>query len=106
VLDNTLSLRGKIIKKKNLSLYSKMVRSMKRSKVIKTPLKKGALTKHGYSTKSPAKTRHTALRKAVKASTAGTVIKRLNVLQVYNKNRSPKVAKIARSDMAFVRKLE
>jgi len=86
-----------------------MVRSMKRSKsrkVIKTPLKKGALTKHGYSTKSPAKTRHTALRKAVKASTAGTVIKRLNVLQVYNKNRSPKVAKIARSDMAFVRKLE
>jgi len=79
--------------------------SRKRKTVIKVSLKKGALTKHGYSTKSPAKVRQTALRKAVKASSPGTVIKRLNIIQVYNKNRSPKVAKIARSDMAFVRKL-
>ena len=79
--------------------------SIRKIKVIPS-LKKGMLTQHGYKVKSPAKVRHTALRKAVAKSGSGKVIKRLNVLGVYNKFKNPSITKVAKSDMEFVRSLK
>ena len=66
-------------------------------------LHKGSL--EGYSTKSPLKTRHSALKRSLRKHGFSSTIKKLNVLNVYNKYKNPKVSKTAVKDMNYVRKL-
>ena len=72
------------------------------SKNIIGPLDKGTLTKYGYSTKVSEKTRHTALNKAIKATSKGTVIKKLNAVKTLTKNTLPKTSAIFGKDMKYV----
>ena len=71
---------------------------------IRTTLKKGELTKHGYSIRKSDEARHRALAKAVKEDGALTVYKRLNLLYVWNKNNNPDIARVAKEDMEWVGK--
>ena len=69
---------------------------------IRSTVKRGELTKHGYSVHSGDSLRHQALSKSVREDGALTVYKRLNLLYVWNKKRNPAVAKTAREDMEWV----
>lgn len=74
---------------------------MKRSKV-RIPVKSGKLL--GYHLDDPAKSRRLVLVKISKKDTWGKVVKRLNVLYIYNKKSHPLTAKKARSDMYYIQK--
>jgi len=69
------------------------------------PLREGELSQFGYSgvAKLSEARRHAALKLAVGKFGALTVIRKLNAVAVYTKNTSPKVSRIFRSDMAWIR---
>ena len=67
-------------------------------------LKKGELSKYGYSLKSSATNRRKSLKRSLKKFNKGSLIKKLNALYVLQKNTNPKIAKKARSDMKWVQK--
>ena len=69
-------------------------------------LKKGDLTKFGYSAKSPERTRHSAIKKAVKKTGAITIERKLNALAVYTKNRNPKLSKEFKEDSLYAATLK
>jgi hypothetical protein len=69
-------------------------------------LKPGMLTSFGYHIDLPMKERHTALKKAYKAYGYSKLIKRLNILVVYNKYKHPKTSEIAHKDVEYIQKLE
>jgi ribosomal protein L14 len=62
------------------------------------PLKKGSLTKYGYSSNSSLQERKLALSKAIKAYGSTTVIRKLNAVCVLNKNTNPRVSRIFCAD--------
>ena len=64
------------------------------------------LTAFGYHIDLPMKERQSALKKAYKAYGYSKLIKRLNILVVYNKYKHPKIADIAHKDMEYIQKLE
>jgi hypothetical protein len=72
------------------------------SSIITQPLKKGSLTKYGYHLKLPNKTRHSALKKALKHNTPLSLSRKLNLLSVFNKNKHPRLSKTARNDSRWV----
>lgn len=69
-------------------------------------LKKGSLTSLGYGIHESSTARHGALKKALKKYGYSSLIKKLNVLVVYNKNAHPDIAQTAHSDMMYVAKLD
>ena len=71
------------------------------AKVI-PPLKKGSLTKFGYSSKLSAEERHTALNKAVKEYGKGTVVKKVNAVAVLSKAKPS--GKVFRADVNWLKK--
>ncbi len=68
------------------------------------PLKKGDLSKYGYSSDKPVDARHKSLSKAVKKYGPTTVFRKLNALYVYNKNRNPVRSGKFMKDRDFVKK--
>lgn len=68
------------------------------------PIHSGELTKYGYSLKSMAPKRHTALKRSVKAYGKGTLIKKLNALRVLHKNTNPVYSNKAHNDVKYVQK--
>lgn len=78
-------------------------RSRSRSRV-RIPTEKGKL--FGYNLDIPAKDRRALLKRLVKRGVASfsEIIKRLNVLAIYNYKRHPKTTKKVRHDMAWVEK--
>lgn len=64
----------------------------------------GSLTKFGYAANEAAATRRAALLKAAKANGFSEVVRRLNVLYVWNKNRHPALAAKYRQDMHWLQK--
>lgn len=79
-------------------------RSLKRrsKSKVRIPLSKGSL--FGYTLKDPAYFRRAILREIIKnkEATYSQVIKRLNVLAIYNKNKSPETTAKIRSDISYV----
>lgn len=74
----------------------------------------GSLSKWGYHARLKASTRHRALKLAVLEQArlrggfrAGCnyVLRKLNVLYIYNKNHKPDLARVFRGDMHWVQKL-
>ena len=80
-------------------------RSLSRSRTIAI-LKPGMLTSFGYHVDLPVKEREIALKKAYKSYGYSTLIKRLNILTVYNKYKNPEIVDIVQKDMDFVRKID
>ena len=67
-------------------------------------LKKGDLTKHGYSIKVGKEKRQRALQKAKKHIKYATLIRKLNALAILFKNTKPLYSKRAKTDMNYLRK--
>jgi hypothetical protein len=68
------------------------------------PLRKGELTKHGYSTFNQTAKRHSALRKAVKEFGALGVYRKLNAVSKLGVRTMPTVAKTFKRNRNWVRK--
>ena len=66
-------------------------------------LKKGLLSRYGYTTQKPVAERHSALAKAVDAYGALSVLRKLNAVAVYTRRTAPVVSTIFKADMAWVR---
>ena len=96
---------GRKIKVKSSCVKSKGLRSKgkKTSRVLPT-LKKGSLTKYGYSVSGSENERHSALKKALKAYGYSSVIKKLNSVKLLTKNTNPKNSKIYGKDLKWVQK--
>lgn len=71
-------------------------------KRIRETLKAGELSKHGYAMSANVDSRHRALAKAVDEDGASTVAKRLNLLFVWNKDKNPRLARVAKADRNWV----
>ena len=71
---------------------------------IQETLDEGELIKHGYRMRASEASRHRALAKAVREDGGLTVFHRLNLLEVWNKNDNPDLARIARADKEWVKK--
>jgi hypothetical protein len=82
---------------------SKRSRSLVRIKI--SPKRKGQLQKFGYSSHDPVEVRHKALRKAVKYYGRGNVVKKLNVICIFNK-RNPSLRNKFCGDKKYVQSLE
>jgi hypothetical protein len=63
---------------------------------------KGALSKFGYSSKAPRKTRRAAIRKAVQSYGATSTFRKLNALSVFNKRTQKH--KLFKNDRDWVKK--
>jgi len=73
---------------------------------VRIPIKHtGDLTKLGYSMTKKARTRHGALKKAVKKFGRATVSRKLNALAIFNKRRHPATARKAKMDRKYVMKV-
>ena len=92
-------------KSKSISKSKSRSKSRSKTRTIAV-LKPGMLTSFGYHIDLPMKERHLALKKALKAYGYSKLIKRLNILVVYNKYKHPEIASIAHKDMEFIQKLE
>lgn len=66
------------------------------------PLKKGELSKYGYSMTAKASSRHRALNKATRKYGPLSVYRKLNALSVYTKRTSPKTSKTAKADRNYI----
>jgi hypothetical protein len=65
--------------------------------------KEGSLGKYGYKTALPARERQASLKRAVEAGEPPLrIFRRLNVLSIYNKNRSPALAEAGAKDASRV----
>lgn len=58
-----------------------------------------------YHARDPSAKRHRVLRAAIEERGHVKVIRRLNVLFIYNKYRHPKTAAVFRKDMQYVQRL-
>jgi len=70
--------------------------------LIRIHVTKGSL--HGYNLHDKRSYRREILRKLAKKDTWETVVKRLNALYIYNKNRHPENAGKFRRDMKYIQK--
>ncbi len=64
---------------------------------------KGGL--YGYHVHASARARQSALRRAVAATSRGEVMKRVNALYVFSKNRAPNLAQVYQRDKDYIRTL-
>jgi hypothetical protein len=83
-------------------MNQKVRRSRSRSKVRIPVRKEDFLKRYGYGAYRPESVRHSALTKAVKAYGASSVVKKLNVLAIYNKNNQPQLSKLFAADRDWV----
>lgn len=65
-------------------------------------LKKGDLSKYGYSLKKNKDLRHKSLKKSMNKFGKNTLIRKLNALHVLHKNTNPNYSRKARSDMKWI----
>jgi len=80
----------------------KMLRGGRKTRKVRIPVKHtGDLTNLGYSLSKKSRTRHGALKKAVKKFGRATVSRKLNALAVFNKRRHPATARKARADRKY-----
>jgi hypothetical protein len=84
---------------------SKRTRSSRRRSrsKVRIPVTKGKM--HGYSLSDSLDHRRKILHKIAKKDTWEEVVKRLNVLYIYNKNKHPEIAQKFKRDMIYIQRL-
>ena len=96
----------KSIRVKASCVKSKGLRSKgKKTHRVIPKLKKGGLTKYGYSVHESATSRHNAIKKALKAYGYSNLIKKLNAIKVLSKNTSPKNSRIYGNDIKYIQRI-
>jgi len=94
--------QGKVIHRRGYTYLRKDVgKPGKGPKVI--PIKKGKLTRYGYSTKKSAAARHRALAKAVRAYGATRVWRMLHAQVILRKRTQPRARQIFERDRDWVK---
>jgi hypothetical protein len=85
---------GRCIKAKTTKTFKKIV------------LKKGELSKYGYSKIKTLKqgTRRKAISNAIKEYGAPKVLKKIGLIKTYQKNKNPEVSQLLMNNMKWVRK--
>jgi hypothetical protein len=96
------SVKRMSMKKKSKSRSRR--RSKSRSKVRIPVRKEDFLKRYGYGVYESEKVRHSALTQAVQAYGASSVVKKLNVLMIFNKNNHPALSKKFAKDRDWVSK--
>ena len=100
------SLSGKNIKVRASCVKSRGLRSRgKRPRRVLPSLKKGSLTKFGYTVHESTEKRRSSLRKALKEYGYSSLIKKLNAVKLLSKNTSPSNSKIYGSDIKYLQNL-
>jgi hypothetical protein len=100
-----LRLKSPLLKRiHSRSRKSQSRKSRSRSKVRIPVRKEDFLKRYGYGVYEPEKVRHSALSQAVQAYGASSVVKKLNVLMIYNKNNHPALSKKFARDRDWVSK--
>lgn len=66
------------------------------------PKPAGVLSKHGYSTRKSADSRHRAIHKAVRDKSYGTVHRELVLVRTYTRNSQPTNSRIYNSDVNYM----
>jgi hypothetical protein len=80
------------------------MKSIKKSKSkVRIKVSKGKLL--GYHVTDPLKMRRSILKKIVKDMPYDKLIKRLNVLSIYNINRNPEISQKINRDIKFIQKI-
>jgi hypothetical protein len=103
--------RKSFVKKSGVKVSATCVKSKSlrskgmKPKVYLPKLKQGALTKHGYSVHDSSKSRHTAIKKALKEYTPGELIKKINAVRVLSKNTAPENSLIYAKDILYLEEL-
>ena len=92
-----------VTKKYNKKSKIRSKKQTRKSRKLFT-LKKGGLTKYGYSLKDGRNTRINALKKAVKHIPYASMIGKLNVLTILHKNTNPIYSRRAIRDLEWVQK--
>lgn len=92
---------GKKIKARSRCVKSRSLRSRR----VLPPLKKGSLTRFGYTVHESVEKRRSALRRALKAYGYSSLIKKLNAVKILTKNTSPTNSKIYGSDIKYLQNL-
>ena len=97
---NTMRVRN------NSSRRSKRKRgkTLKRGNKVIIPMKKGLLSKYGYTSKKSTNARRLALKRAVKKYGNLSLFRKLNAIYVLQKNRNPRTAQIFKTDRDWVKK--
>lgn len=88
---------------KRIMRKSKRVVRKYKSSIDVYSLKRHSLTKYGYSSKNSTNDRHSALSKAVKKYGPEVVWKKLNLISILNKNRSPQTSIIFNKDKNWIK---
>lgn len=94
-------------KTRKIRIASKCIRDLGKpgkGKKLIGPLKKGGLTKFGYSTKKTIKSRERALAKAVKHNDPLTIFRKLNAIYVLTKNTNKRVSRTMKRDRNWIKK--
>jgi hypothetical protein len=78
------------------------MKSMKKKSKVRIYVKRGKL--EGYSVNDSIKARRSILKKLLQKNPYASIIKRLNVLSIYNKNRYPETSKKVKSDISYIQK--
>jgi hypothetical protein len=100
------SVGGREIRVRSGCVKSKGLRSRgKRTKRVLPSLKKGSLTKYGYSVHNSAELRHKALKKALKEYGYSSLIKKLNAVKILTKNTHPSTSRIYGQDIKFLQNM-
>ena len=92
------------------TLKKSVKRSVKRTpkksvqKIDTSKLDRYSFTKHGYSSKGKMIERREALKKAVKAYGPEKVWKKLNLVGILNKNRSPQTSRVFIMDKNWLKR--
>lgn len=81
----------------------KAVRSPQRRQPIEIT-KRHSLTDLGYRALDPTRTRHVALERAVGKYGFASVVRKLNALEILNKNKQPKLSGVYGKDKVWVEK--
>jgi hypothetical protein len=80
--------RVRITSGKSIPVHAKASGKAKpSSRPLRIPLRRGTLTKHGYSTHDPQAKRRAALARAVKAEGWLSVFRKLNAVAIYSKHK-------------------
>ena len=98
--------KSKKIKVRASCIKSRGLRSRgKRTRRVLPSLKKGSLTKFGYTVRESAENRRKALHKALKEYGYSSLIKKLNAVRLLTRNTSPANSKIYDSDIKYLQNL-
>jgi hypothetical protein len=103
VKPTTFRRKGKTVKRKGYIYRRKDLGKPGKGPKLITIKEKGALTKHGYSTKKSIDARRRALAKAIREYGALSVFKKLNAQYVFRKRYDPRTASVFAADRDWVR---